>query len=155
MHGFSPEHVTYSVSDFAFYYACPILTKYDPESKQYAKATFATIKNGIFGFIQMLTLTGILVSVYNEYPNIFPLLAKPSYTETKDWYDWSSLFDLRQLWENICYAVTFQCYLTTFSEGLMLIQAALTTYEPEQGMMSNPVFSSTSPSDFWGRRWNM
>lgn len=45
-------------------------------------------------------------------------------------------------------------YLTTYCEGLALAFAVATGYQT-QPLMSNPLFGSKSPSDFWGRRWNL
>lgn len=44
-------------------------------------------------------------------------------------------------------------YLTTFSEGLDFVTASLTGCESEP-IMLNPVFKSSSPTDFWSQRWN-
>lgn len=53
----------------------------------------------------------------------------------------------------LCYSVLFQLYLTTFGYGLFTITSLCGI---QQGpMMLNPIFESTSPSDFWGRKWNM
>ena len=95
---------------------------------------------------------------------IFPSLAKPSSSELYyHWYDWRRIllflwhdphYSLRILWHNLCYAALFQSTLTTFATGMMFIQALVTGYETED-TMNNPVFGATSPSDFWGRRWNL
>lgn len=50
--------------------------------------------------------------------------------------------------------VLFQMYLTTYAEGLALAFTAATGYQTQIVMM-NPLFESKSPSDFWGRRWNL
>jgi hypothetical protein len=50
--------------------------------------------------------------------------------------------------------VLFQLYLTTYCEGLIFAFCLLSGYKMEP-VMNNPVFGSTSPSDFWGRRWNL
>jgi hypothetical protein len=50
--------------------------------------------------------------------------------------------------------VLFQMYLTTYCEGLAFACTAATGYQTQVVMM-NPLFGSKSPSDFWGRRWNL
>jgi len=49
--------------------------------------------------------------------------------------------------------VIFQSLLVTFGNGVRLITALLLGTETEEFMM-NPVLKSSSPSDFWGKRWN-
>jgi hypothetical protein len=142
------------MADFAFYYACPVRAQYDPKKQQYTRATSSTIKKGILRFHQMLIVTSILVSLYEYNPKVFANLARSSRTESEDWYHPRSLVDLSRLQENFWYAAFFQSMLTAFAEGMQLIQAAFTAIETEE-MMSNPVFTATSPSDFWGRRWNL
>jgi hypothetical protein len=44
-------------------------------------------------------------------------------------------------------------YLCTFSEGL-LAATALVTGKRADTVMENPILESTSPSEFWGKRWN-
>jgi hypothetical protein len=51
-------------------------------------------------------------------------------------------------------AILFQLYLTTFGQGLMFVTALITGRKVEK-IMDNPMLASTSPSDFWGRRWNL
>ena len=53
----------------------------------------------------------------------------------------------------IFHTVLFQIYLTTFGFGLSFI-ASLTGVQLIPFML-NPIFESSSPSDFWGRRWNL
>jgi hypothetical protein len=50
--------------------------------------------------------------------------------------------------------VLFQMYLTTYAEGLAVAFTAATGYQTQVVMM-NPLLESASPSDFWGRRWNL
>jgi hypothetical protein len=50
-------------------------------------------------------------------------------------------------------AVLFQILLTTFGFGLSLI-ASLAGVQLVPFML-NPIFESSCPSDFWGRRWNL
>lgn len=48
----------------------------------------------------------------------------------------------------------FQLYLTTYCEGLTFFWLVTTGYQTKPVMM-NPLGGSKSPSDFWGRRWNL
>ena len=50
--------------------------------------------------------------------------------------------------------VMHQLYLQTYGEGLILLACTLSRCELKL-IMDNPMFESRSPSDFWGRRWNL
>jgi hypothetical protein len=58
------------------------------------------------------------------------------------------------LMSNMPLSVLFQMYLTTYCEGMTLFWCTLSGYQMER-VMKNPLFESKSPSDFWGRRWNL
>ena len=157
MHGFTPDRATTSMSAFCFYYACPVLARYDPKTKQYTRASWATIGRSFGHLTVMILQTGTIVSIYDMHPDIFPSLCKPSSSQLYEWYDWRTLVwmnPLKLLWDNLCYAALFQSTLTTFAAGMMWIQALVSGYETED-VMNNPVFGATSPSDFWARRWNL
>jgi hypothetical protein len=44
-------------------------------------------------------------------------------------------------------------YLCTFCEGLLAV-TVLVTGKRADTVMENPILESTSPSEFWGKRWN-
>lgn len=48
----------------------------------------------------------------------------------------------------------FQLYLTTYCEGLTFFWFVMTGYQTKP-VMKNPLGGAKSPSDFWGRRWNL
>jgi hypothetical protein len=48
----------------------------------------------------------------------------------------------------------FQLYLTTYCEGLTFFWFLTTGYQTKP-VMKNPLGGAKSPSDFWGRRWNL
>lgn len=51
------------------------------------------------------------------------------------------------------HTVLFQMYLVTFCEGLLAV-TVLATGRRAETVMENPILESTSPSEFWGKRWN-
>ena len=61
--------------------------------------------------------------------------------------------DLQIWYESISYALLFQLHLATFSSGLAVTTMILTGYST-QPFSDAPLQHCTSPSDFWGRRWN-
>ena len=53
----------------------------------------------------------------------------------------------------ILLVVLFQIYLTTFAYGINVVTSLVGIQQIK--MMLNPMFESTSLTDFWGRRWNL
>ena len=51
-------------------------------------------------------------------------------------------------------AVLFQQYLTTFMFGIGAAQMIISGIKSVEGM-HNPIFTCSSPSDFWGKKWNL
>ena len=50
-------------------------------------------------------------------------------------------------------SVFFQLQLTTFGFGINMFTSLCGVQQLP--LMLNPIFESSSPSDFWGRRWNL
>lgn len=64
-----------------------------------------------------------------------------------------TMFNFSFLTSHTCTKVLFQIYLTTFGYGINFL-TSLVGYQ-QNPMMLNPIFESSSPSDFWGRRYEM
>jgi Membrane bound O-acyl transferase family len=54
----------------------------------------------------------------------------------------------------VSFAILFFLYLHVFGTSQQLLIESLIRYQTHP-IMDDPVFSSRSPSDFWGRRWNL
>lgn len=64
------------------------------------------------------------------------------------------MVDLQHLTHDIYhYIVLFQMYIVVFCEG-MLAATAIFFGKQAEIVMENPLLKSTSPSEFWGSRWN-
>jgi hypothetical protein len=74
--------------------------------------------------------------------------------DADDWFSIHRYFTWQLYANSLMQAALFQLYLTTYCEGLSLGFALLTGCRPST-IMLNPLLTSRSPSDFWGRRWNM
>ena len=151
IHGFSPQHTTTSMKRFVFYYSAPILAKYNSKTKKYVGTNHVIRTMAFAKFYGWILLAGMMASAFELFPEYLPALAKEP---TTVWYDWKLIFNLNNLKNNLLYAAFFQIYLTTFTQAMSALQMAVTLVETEN-VMNNPVFGATSPSNFWGRRWNL
>jgi hypothetical protein len=95
-------------------------------------------------------ITGTFQSLFALLP-FFPDLPRSQTTEQVLTY--ANLFNVTLWKDSALYALLFQLYLSTFGEGLAWITNVLTG-KTTLPLMDNPMMTSTSPSDFWGKRWN-
>lgn len=154
MYGFAPEHATKSASSYALYYGSPMLLVYDLKTATFVKATSNVIVGHLFKFVLYLFLTGIYQSLFTLLPHNFPPLGTTHAERMDEWYNIDSIFNVNRLRESVLYGILLQCYLATFGEGLIFFTSFVTGIETYE-IMRNPIFKSKSPSEFWGRRWNL
>ena len=154
MYGFAPSHATTSVYNYALYFTSPLLLnpKTPPKTTHHhhqKPAWFSSLYHQIVTFITGLFITGLYQSYIRE---IMPYGQGPASTPS-NLYTWSSLFDLQRWYETILYAFLLQFYLSTCSAGLAVSTMILTGYST-QPISDAPLQHCSSPTDFWGRRWN-
>jgi Membrane bound O-acyl transferase family len=147
MYGFAPSHVMSSCGAYSLYFTSPLLLV-PPTTKHriWRPAIFYHLPlflTGLFisGLYQSLLL---LLIPYGTGPGSTPLHL----------YTWSALWDLQIWYVTLSYAILLELYLSTFAAGLAMTTVLLTGHET-QVFSKSPLFLSTSPSDFWGRRWNL
>ncbi|OEU19977.1 hypothetical protein FRACYDRAFT_181752 [Fragilariopsis cylindrus CCMP1102] len=162
IYGFVPMYSTRSLQEFLFYYATiPIVSRIKKKPKQHDDDNCAGSKkiNHLIKFIGWLFLTGVLQSILSPYPYFAPFGgingSHRGYDgHGHDWYAVERYFTWQLYANSSLQALLFQLYLTTYGEAMALVFTVLTGYEAEP-VMDNPLLESTSPSDFWGRRWNL
>ena len=86
--------------------------------------------------------------------DFFPSYGQGPQSTPDGFYDLKSLIDPRFWKESFLMALLFQMYLSTFASSLMLV-TTLITGKKAALFSDNPMLRATSPSDFWGRRWNL
>ena len=151
IHGCCPEHATTSLQDFVFYFASVLVFERDPKTNALMSATTGMKLKHLQNFVGLVFLMGAFQSILSLYPD-FIVFGKPIGQD--GWYS----FDRFMSWElyanSLLHAMMFQIYLTTYGEGLTACWFVVTGYQTKR-VMNNPLGGATSPSDFWGRRWNM
>mmetsp|Transcript_365 Transcript_365/g.779 ORF Transcript_365/g.779 Transcript_365/m.779 type:complete len:436 (-) Transcript_365:2568-3875(-) len=146
--GFLPTHVDDSLWNVIVYNAFPVECKFDKLGA--IPSTWANVGYYVRNFGVSCTALGLycsflVMSDYKLYPTEEgPKLGDVSLYNALNWH---------QLANNFSIAILFQIYLTTFSYAINAVTSLVgLTQIP---MMLNPIFESTSLSDFWGRRWNL
>jgi hypothetical protein len=151
--GFTPAYTTLSVQRYVLVFSSPMILMFDcQKSSKFVRAPPRQVALHLAKFVGFLVVTGLCLSAF-FVSTLTPSLADPS-TKPDDFYSWRRLWNVIQWKDTMLYLVLFQLTLSTFGEGLMFATTLITGIRAQK-LMDNPVFESTSPSDFWGRRWNL
>ena len=148
MYGCVPSYLTTSLGAYARYCGSPMILQYNQKEKKYIKATWLDFANHIKWFVIYLFTVGTIQS-----------FALPSHYqpfgsfEDQAWHDPSRIVHPAQIGNNLVTGILLQTTIAMACEGLIVATVLLTGYKCET-VMENPIFGATSPSEFWGKRWN-
>lgn len=151
MHGCSPKSAELSFCNYAIYYTCPMEIQFDPKTKKTATATMKEKVSCLTRFIWNAALLGFYKSILAPYRyEVYESAVDANSVDFApfDILDWG-LFR-----NNVLGAILFQQYLTTFMFGIGAAQMIISGIKSVEGM-HNPIFTCSSPSDFWGKKWNL
>jgi len=154
MYGFCPGGVEDSYWNYILYNACVLDIQYElnkkTEKKHPIKSTIRDQLMILLNFVKYLFLLGIYISLLST--RVEPYITNANGNEPG--FELAHLIDFNLFRNNMVATILFQMTLTTFTialSGMVSIMFGVKTSEA----MKNPVFESTSPSDFWGKRWNL
>jgi len=149
IHGFEPPHATRSTAAYALYFASPLELRYDPKNGTYVRSCAADLQGHVLRFALAVATVGTYLSLLLPF-DLEPLTSTYA---TEEWYSLHRLVNWAQLGNNFLHALLFQVMLTCFFEGLALATCLVLGFKAKVSM-DNPILSSTSPSQFWGKKWN-
>jgi Membrane bound O-acyl transferase family len=137
--------------DFVSYYCLPLRS---------LVVNGKTLPSSLWNTCSYLGTTASLILFLGCYQslllatNIIPIYGKGPDSTPNRLYDWHSLWEIDFLKHTLVIAPLFQCYLSCFANGMIFLVALITGNVPEP-FSDKPLLCSTSPGDFWGRRWNL
>jgi len=154
MYGFSPNNVEESFSHYALYNACILDIEYEicpkTDKKRPIKITAQDIITPVVVFVKYLFITGIYLSAFG--PLFEPYETDANGNEPS--YDPTHLLDFNLFRNSATCAIFYQLTISTFTIGVSILANTLFGVKTKNAMQ-NPMFEATSPSDFWGNRWNL
>ena len=148
MFGFLPSGVDESLTNLIAYTAFPVEIKLS--SGHVMKSTWSQCSRHLINWIKYIFILGLYSSYLQAHD--YEIFKKEEGHRLGD-IDIRTGFTYRQMMNNLSHAILFQIYLTTFGSGLNFLTSLAGVQQ--NPMMLNPIFESTSVSDFWGRRWNL
>eukprot|EP00566_Odontella_aurita_P020845 CAMPEP_0113596704 /NCGR_PEP_ID=MMETSP0015_2-20120614/40497_1 /TAXON_ID=2838 /ORGANISM="Odontella" /LENGTH=364 /DNA_ID=CAMNT_0000504275 /DNA_START=387 /DNA_END=1481 /DNA_ORIENTATION=+ /assembly_acc=CAM_ASM_000160 len=150
MFGFAPPAAKKSMKNYVTYYASLMEATFDPKTEEPVRATSTDMIHLILDFLPsalILTMLFSLASPWGYAPNVTSADA-----HSMD-HTLGEIFSAGHLMNNFIAAALLSFSLSFGSKGVSLLFCLLTGVRTQR-MVDNPMFASTSPSDFWGRRWN-
>jgi len=155
MFGFSPHSVETSFRNYVFYYLSVVEIIFDKKTNEVVKSTRADILSKAKSFGCNILITGAYQSVlrhvqYQPFEshinaNTLSFLRLELFHGVLDW---------KLILNNLAITILIQMYISMFTSSLCLLVAVLLRVKTHASM-NNPIILSSSPSDFWGNRWNL
>ena len=146
MYGFTPDYVTRSLRDFVIHCGFIQYARVDSKTKRRIPSTLASIVDGVTNYIKHSLINRVLFSI------LMPCAFMPFSTSRPD-TDISIATDINQLLNNLLAATMVSFSLVYSMNGVASLIQLLGGFQTEPAV-DNPIFGSSSPSDFWGNRWN-
>jgi len=143
----TPLSVEKKVFNYCIYYCSIVNLIYDTTTGEFVftdtKYRYMEALSKFKTFLVSSILLGLMFSILE------PMEYKPYKDDGSD----IGLFHWKHLVNNFCFAYTWHLCLLSGS-SLFGFAVALLTGIQTIDLTINPLFGSSSPSDFWGRRWN-
>lgn len=147
IYGFTPEFATISIQEFLTHFGFILYPKRDHKTKQRIPMTRASFWNCMRTLLIHALQNGVLYSMFITCA-FQPL--RPSRPDT----DVYVAIDANQLLNTLLAATMLSLSLAFSMNGVASIVQLVGGFQTEL-VVNDPIFGSTSPSDFWGNRWNM
>lgn len=148
MFGFLPAGVDDSLTNLITYSLFPVEVKFN--NNKVLKSTWSNVSYYFVKSVKWTFILGFYSSVLQAYD--YELYPKSEGPTLQDIHILTG-FTRPQLINNLSIAILFQLVLTTFGYHIYLFTSLCGVQQ--NPMMLNPIFESSSVSDFWGRRWNL
>lgn len=147
IYGFTPEHAKRSVRDFMMHMSFIQYPLVDPKTGERIPTSLASIKKGLKSYVVHSMINGVIYSLLIP-SNFLPLPTSRPDTDIFIATEMNMIL-------NTLLAATMISFSLVFSmNGVSSIIQLVGGFQTEDSV-NNPIFGSSSPSDFWGNRWNM
>jgi hypothetical protein len=149
MYDTSPATVENSLNSYIAYYTTLLQFDWDPKTGSRRKITRSEFTTSLLQLSSFLLLLSIVLSFELAY-DFEPFQSR---VQLENFHFNVDLLSFGHLANAYCLAVTV--YLTlAFGFGLTAFGEHVKGYYTKP-IFFNPLFTSLSPSDFWGRKWNL
>lgn len=151
IHGFTPPGSKVNLISYLAYFCTISEIKYQPETNNTVPATMRNILRKILRLLVLFLGVGLYSSILYHFDFLpFGVNVQPNSLD-------HTVFDMlsyRHMLNNYCGALLLQGYLQLLGVVTDLITNLVFQVETIEAM-KNAMFEARSPSDFWGRKWNI
>jgi hypothetical protein len=147
MYGFTPDYATRSVKDFIYHMSFIQYPRMDPKTGDRVSTSLSSILKGLGDYIKHSIMNGVIYSILISC-NFAPLPTLRPDTDT------FIATEMNQILNTLLAATMISFSLVFSMNGVGAIVQMIGGFQAEKAV-DNPIFASSSPSDFWGNRWNM
>ena len=139
-----PAYATGSLGSYVLYFCSTVQFDFDPKTENVKHVSWSSLFRRVRVFAWLFLLSAVMYSI------LIPLNFQVFPMERNSWVD---LFHWKSLANNYIMAFHTSLSLEVGSAGIALGISTLTGIET-MDLNDKPLTKSTSPSDFWGNRWN-
>jgi len=146
MYGFTPKHAARSLWDYMIHMSFIQYPRVDPKTGRRVPTSLSSIGHGIRTYIKHSMINGVI------YSFLIPSNFLPLATSQPD----TNIFiatEANQILNTLLAATMISFSLVFSMNGISSIVQLFGGFQTENSV-DNPIFGSSSPSDFWGNRWN-
>jgi hypothetical protein len=145
MHQTLPSFAKQSLGQFILYYASSLQFNFDPKTEMPVPLTRKEVKARLGSFASLFVQTALLYSLL--IPNDYVLFPRREIRSLTDLFYWGNLCN------NYLMAYLTGIALESGATGLGLLTSLISGMSTME-ISDSPLTRSTSPSDFWGQRWD-
>ena len=154
LHDYSPRGVESSLKQYLIYYSLPGTTPMIVDQKYVPVRNKASIYLALYEVLKWPLIIVFQLSIQESF-DYRPFGSSPDTAVAHNLYDdIAQMFNLRKICDDFFYASILQSVLSFFTSVFAFLTQLQLGYKTIV-TMNNPLFGATSPSDFWGRRWNL
>jgi len=148
MYGFTPIPRTASLKNFMIYFSCLFDISFDGQMPVRAKSQY--IRKQLAKLVRDYFLLSIIISFLSKRDYI---VFETEFESHSLEHGLKDLLSWRHMANNFLIAYCLSTGLSQSTLGVSLIYNLVYGFETDEVVL-NPMLKSSSPSDFWGRRWN-
>lgn len=155
MFGYSPHSVETSFRNYVLYYISAVEIVFDEKTNKVVKASWPDILSKAKALVYNIFISGAYQSIMRRVQyQPFENHVNANTLSLLGFDLFRGIFDWKLILNNVASTILIHLYLSTFTTALCLLASMLLQVKTNVAM-HNPMLLSSSPSDFWGRRWNM
>jgi len=149
--GFTPKACKKNLYNFLVFFSCTFSIRFDPKTEKPIPVSSAYLVQQLKVIGRDFGIMCVVMSILAPYG--WELFETGHEVNSFD-HSLLDMFSWQHLANNLFATIVLSTSLSQSTTGVSFMFNLVYGYETD-AIVLNPMFKSSSPSDFWGRRWNM